>query len=289
MKFASVQEEQTIIESLRTVTTLRPNEFLCEDGYRRCKTCGERTETLVPGIYFKPMLIRADCACIRSRQDEEAKRQLQEKIEQRRNTAFRDNKRWKSYTFAKDDHANPLLTKRVQMFVSDTAAYLQTAVERRGDLRCPGLLLYGDTGGGKTYMAAAACNALCEHQITPFMATTEEIIGEMMPPHDKTGYLTYLCRYPVWVLDDYGEEGRSEYVQRLIFQLFNTALTHNIVLLITSNLTGKDFSSPQDKQAKRIYDRIFESCDTLEVVAQNRRMEGAVAVHRMNAKRLMGE
>lgn len=137
-------------------------------------------------------------------------------------------------------------------------------------------------------MAAAACNALCERQVTPYMANMEEIIGEMAAQWDKNGYLAYLCRHPVWVLDDYGEEGGSAYVQRLVFQLFNTALTRNIVLLITSNLTAADFSRYTDKQDKRIRDRIFESCDTLEVVKQNRRMEHAAVVHRANAQRLIG-
>lgn len=252
-------------------------KYIGGDGYAHCKVCGERTERILP--WFSPhgityALIGGNkCSCGRAEDAEAAKRREREKLEDRRNIAFGDACRLKKCSFAADDGSNPALTACVKRFVERTVAYLDTPKDKRAE--CRGVLLFGETGRGKTYMAAAACTALCERGYTPYMRETARIIEDMRT-YGANPVLDGLCKHPVWFLDDFGAERQTEWVQEKEYQLINTAVNRDIVLFITTNLRGEELASPTNAQADRIYSRFIEKCEMVHVNHANRRLLAAV-------------
>lgn len=268
-RFASVEEEREFVTAHRGKRQLRANEYIGEDGYAHCTVCGERTESIQPWFGYGGLtyaLVCGDfCACKRAEQEAAAKRREREKLEDRRNIAFGESYRWKKCSFGADDGSNPALTACVKRFVDRTIAYLNTPKDDRTD--CRGLLLFGDTGRGKTFMTAAACNALCESGFTPYMREVPTIVEDMRAYGDRV-VLDGLCRHPVWFFDDFGAERQTEWMQEKVYQLISTAVNRDIVLCVNTNLRREELVSPATSQQRRIYSRLFEKCEMVHVQLQ---------------------
>lgn len=276
MTFASVQEERDFVTAQRGDRQPKENEYIGADGYLHCKVCGERTESIVPwftlGGVSSHLIPGQHCACVRAEEEKQAAQKERQKREERRDIAFHKNVLFRSYTFAKDDTREPVLTDRVRRFVDDVTAFSRKPKEQQWEHKCTGLLLYGKPGGGKTFMAGAACNALCERGLQPILFNICDIAEQM---RTQEGALDRLCGYPVWFIDDYGAERNTEWMQGQVYQLIDTAIRRNIVLFVTSNLEPETLTNPKDEQAKRIYSRLIGECDPVWVKHQDRRIEKA--------------
>lgn len=271
MVFASEQEERSFVTAHRGNRQLRPNERISEvDGYAHCVVCGERTEGIhlcitASGLSYE-LYPGESCACERAKQAKMNERNEREKLEDRRNIAFGEAKLFKKYTFATDNGGNPALTARVKGFVDRTAVYLNTPKDKRTD--CRGMLLFGETGRGKTFMTAAACGALCEKGFQPYMRDVPTIVESMRTYGDNV-VLEGLYKYPVWFLDDFGAESQSDFVQTKVYTLIEKAVEREIVLFINGNMRREELMKPNSTQHERIYSRLFEKCEMVHVQQPN--------------------
>lgn len=175
---------------------------------------------------------------------------------------FPEAEKMQGCTFDKDDGANPQITTLAKNYVENFAEMKD---------KCMGLLLFGETGVGKSHIAACIANALLDKDITVRMTNFERISNELWDTKEKQGYMDMLNRFDLLVLDDLAAEKSSEYMDSIIFNIIDSRLRAGLPIIVTTNLSRQELQSTSDMRKKRIYSRLFECCIPQEVVGSDRR------------------
>ncbi len=145
-------------------------------------------------------------------------------------------------------------SKICQNFV---AAYLK-------GLRGRGLMLIGETGSGKTHLAAAVANALIEQGAEPLFLVAPEFLDQLRGSYrreydglDETELVRRAYDAPVLILDDLGAHNFTEWVQNKLFTIINYRLNHELPCVITTNLQPEQLN---DCIGGRTTSRLVEGC-----------------------------
>lgn len=242
-------------------------DYIGPDGLVWCGRCHTPKQTRVEfmGKVRTPYCL---CKCMAERRDaeEEAWRHQQhlDRVRRLRKMGFPDAEmtRW---TFERDDHANEHLSTVARKYVDNFAE-----MRRRGK----GLLLFGDVGRGKSFMAAAIANALIDQGhpclVTNFARLTNTIQGMYS---GKQEYIDGLDQFELLVIDDLASERDTEYMQETVTSIIDARYRSGKPLIITTNLTHQELLGPSDMRKQRIYSRLFEMCVPFEVKGQDRRRQ----------------
>lgn len=136
------------------------------------------------------------------------------------------------------------------------------------------LFLYGPKGTGKTYAAAAIANELVpRHRV--MLTSIVELDREMQAdPRRSQAIVRHLCDMDLVVLDDLGEERRTETARETATWIVDSLYSAKVPLVVTSNMTLAEISSPASDMG-RIMDRLKETCRLVEVAGRNKRQSGA--------------
>ena len=120
-----------------------------------------------------------------------------------------------------------------------------------------GLLLWGNTGNGKTYAAACIANYLIDRG-TPAMVTSFPRI--LNAGWDKQEIIEQMHYYPLVVIDDLDVERSSEYAMETVYMVIDERCKAKKPLIVTTNLTLEELCKPKSMDYRRIYERILEMC-----------------------------
>ncbi len=125
-----------------------------------------------------------------------------------------------------------------------------------------GLLLYGDVGTGKSYMAASIANALMGNNksVRWLSATHITEISSFFNESEYENYLQSIARPDLLIIDDLGAERGTDYALQRVHTLIDYRINSGKPVLITTNLEIKEMMETEDTRKKRTYDRIFKSC-----------------------------
>lgn len=236
---------------------LAEDEYLNEqDGLVYCRNCHTPRQTAIRAsdgsIVFCPPVL---CDCKRAEHDvEDAVREAKmkaEEIKRLKRNGFHD-RRLLEYTFSNDKGYNHEIT-RAKRYVE-----LFSDMEARGI----GLLLWGNVGTGKTFIAACVANALMEKRISVFMTNFSRIMNYMMgmAGTDRNAYLDELNRYRLLVIDDLGVEHDSSFAVEQVFSVIDSRCQSGKPMLITTNLGIGEMREPRDIPHARIFDRVLAHC-----------------------------
>lgn len=238
-----------------------------KDGHIYCKTCNERIDGKVIPMLDKPMVIRTACKCDRDRQEQEKLRE--KKIEQDR---LRQNcfisKNQIAYTFENaDENTDKDIIKKAKNYVKHFEEMRKDNV---------GLLLYGNVGSGKTYIACSISNAIItEYSYNVKMRNFAQILNDLQKGGftlDRNEYIEQITSPALLILDDFGIERNTEYALEQIYNVINARYLKARPTIITTNLNFKDIEKEQeDIMLGRIYSRIIEMCLPLRVTGLDRR------------------
>lgn len=236
-----------------------PDDFISDDGLLYCGVCHEPKQCRIT-VFGDTRIVGCICKCEQKRQAQKLLRRQQEENERRRDACFADAK-FRAATFASDDGKNPVLSKLCRRY---TDAFSNEA---------KWLLLYGGCGVGKTFSAAAMANALIDRGLSVRFTSISEIERMLWNCSDKQEVYNALWCCDFLILDDFGCERATEFVNEIKFNVLDGRLRSGRPAIITTNLCLQDFSSPQDLATKRIYSRIFERVIPYEVRGVDRRFE----------------
>lgn len=147
-----------------------------------------------------------------------------------------------------------------------------------------GLLLWGNTGTGKTYSAACIANALIDKGVPVMITSLPRILNS---GYDKTDLVKQLQYYPLLILDDLGAERNSDYAMETVYFVVDERYKAKKPLIVTTNLTLDELCKPKNMDYQRIYDRVLEMCVPVVFCGGSRRRDIANAKKR-HARELLG-
>lgn len=134
-----------------------------------------------------------------------------------------------------------------------------------------GLFLYGSTGVGKTYILHAIENRCDKRHIRTSFRNWIDLLGEFKANLDylQNQVKTFLAPKIV-ILDDIGAEKQTEWSQEILYTIVNKCYEDEKALFIATNLSLEEF---REKYGDRIFSRINEMCDLLEITGEDRRFQ----------------
>lgn len=238
-----------------------------EDGLYHCDVCGEARQYIIPNGFLEGKKVHCICKCLVNERDrQERQAQISENERKRRRCFGAGWEQMSKWTFENDDKQNLNITKACQDYVRDFDKFYKDGV---------GILMYGNVGGGKSYMSACIANALIDKGKSVLMNNFSELINILQGTlEDRQAFINSLNNYSLVVIDDLGIERNTEYMQEQVYNIINTRYKANKPVIVTTNLSMKEMLNPSDEGRLRIYDRLLEKSFPVEVkIERSRRKE----------------
>ncbi len=239
-------------------------EYLGEDGLIYCSKCHCKVQHRIY-MLGKPAIVGCICKCTK----EEMERQKQRELEQERLQRIQRLK-------ATGIQENHLLDWRFE--AAQDCREIQMAkryVEHWSEVKEKnlGLLLWGDVGGGKSFLAACIANALLEKGIPVLMTNFSKILNQMgaMYTDERYQYISSLSNFSLLIIDDLGIERNTQYALEQVYAVIDERYKSGLPVIITTNLTIAEIRNPGDVAHSRIYSRILEMCTPINIRGGDRR------------------
>ena len=228
------------------------NDFIGPEGMAHCGVCREAKEYRLPNGRYVPAL----CLCGRKRRAaEEIQRreaeEMQRVTELARYSIMDDRLRAATFDAAtiRDDGKRPFEIARRYVANFDK-------VSASPDLN--GLLLYGPTGTGKSYLAACVANALMARRVPVLMTSIIRLTG--IGADDLAETLRQMKRAQLLILDDLGAERGTDFKLEQVYNIIDDRANSNRPMLVTTNLTMDDMKNAGDMRYNRIWERVRSMC-----------------------------
>lgn len=166
------------------------------------------------------------------------------------------------YSFANDDGQTPKM-ETARKYVANFDSMKANNVE---------LLIFGDVGSGKTFMAAAIANALISQGRPALVTSFPRLLNRLATfKEDNNSILHSLAKFDLLVIDDLGVERQSDFATEQVYMIIDERLKSRLPIIITTNLAQNEFDSPTNLKLRRIYDRIREVTVPILVTGESRR------------------
>jgi len=138
-----------------------------------------------------------------------------------------------------------------------------------------GLLLYGDTGTGKTFAACCIGNALLEQEESVMIANIADLLDRISGYGDskKEELLEKIQSCELLIIDDFGATRETGFANEQIYKIIDSRYRAKKPMIITTNLTPNQIAQEQDIDLKRTYQRVIERCRAVAVNGNNRRLD----------------
>lgn len=236
-----------------------------KNGLLYCGKCNTPKQTIIKlgDTQIKPYCM---CECAIAQKEQEDKRDritaIKQQIARNRAVGFSEAE-LQNFTFAADDKANPKVSEIAQKYVQNFKKFRQEG---------KGLMLYGGTGTGKTFIAACITNALLDRGYKCLMTNFPRVINTISGMYEgKQQYIDDLNNYQLLVIDDLAIERQTEYTAEIVQNVIDSRYLSGKPLIVTTNLTYKEFLNPVDIRKQRLYSRLKQMCLPIEVKGEDRR------------------
>lgn len=241
-------------------------DYRNEDGLLMCGKCHTQKECVLTKSDGTTKTVHCACDCSVEQNEREAeekrKRDRMQYLDSMRRTGFPDAE-MREWTFAKSDHGD----QRDETIARKYAANFD-AMREQGT----GLLLCGQVGTGKSFLAAAIANELISQGTPCLMTNFSRIISRIS---EKFGgdqkYLDDLNRFDLLIIDDLGAERDSDFTWEKVMNVIDARYRAGLPIIITTNLGPKDFADRGDIRRQRVFSRLKEMCICLEIKGEDRR------------------
>ena len=254
----------TEIKNLIHPVQLREDEYINESGLICCSKCRTPRQKRIE-VSGKTIEPRCMCACQTEdydrREQERKHREFLDLVAKNRSIGLPDPG-LRKHTFENDLGYNQ---KQIRM----ARRYVQHWEEMQKN--STGLLLWGDVGTGKSFIAGCIANALLDKGVPVIMTNFARLLNKLtdMYAGDRNAYTDSFKRYPLMIIDDLGVERNSEFAREQVFGVIDSRYRSELPMIVTTNLTLEELQHPEDLSRSRIYDRILERCLPIRVNEQN--------------------
>lgn len=243
------------------------DSYMGEDGLLHCNKCHTLRQTRI-NVFGKEKIVGCICRCMKEKMDREneerKERENMDRIMSNRAVGFPDRE-LRKYTFEKDDGKTPAITNAMK-------AYVENFPELRKSGK--GLLLYGNVGTGKTYMAACVVNALIEKGYPCLMTNFSRLANKLSGMWDgKQEYIDSLNQFALVAIDDLGVERDTSYMSENVTTIIDSLYRAKVPMIITSNYTPRQLTEDCEIRKRRVFDRMLERCHPVMIDGESRRKQ----------------
>ena len=263
----------TEMEGLIRPLSLREDEYLNEDNLICCSKCHTPRQKRLE-VAGKKMDPRCMCACQTAdhekREQERKHREFLDMVEKNRSIGLPDPE-LKKHTFENDLGYNPKQIAIAKQYVQHWEEFLNTST---------GLLLWGNVGTGKSYIAGCIANALLDKGVPVIMTNFARLLNKLtdMYSGDRNAYIDSFKKYQLMIIDDLGMERDSEFAREQVFSVIDSRYRSQLPMIVTTNLPLEELKDTTDLSRARIYGRVMERCLPIKVNDQNIRELNQAAV-----------
>lgn len=238
-----------------------------ETGLLVCGKCHTRKEKRI-SFLGEERIVCCLCRCaaeeLEKAEKERKDRETMEGISRLKSAGLQD-KTFFGYTFTNCDETHPC------------AGYAHRYAEHFEEFQKngQGLLLWGDVGTGKTFLAGCIANALMDRNIPVLMTSFPKLINSLggLYSGERNEYLYNLNHYQLLIIDDLGVERNTPYVLETVYLVIDERYKSGKPFIITTNLSLQELQNPADLEHGRIYDRIMERCTPVAFSGRNYRTD----------------
>ena len=239
-------------------------QYRGEDGLIYCGKCHTPVQCRIT-FEGRERIMPCICKCQkeeRERQEQRMKEEEQLLYVRRLKATGIQERHLQDWTFASATD-----TPSIQMAKRYTENWKKVKAENLG------LLLWGDVGTGKSFLAACIANALLEKGVPVLMTNFSKILNQMgaMYSDERYRYIASFNRFSLLIIDDLGIERNTEYALEQVYAVVDERYKAGLPLIITTNLTISQLRNPEDVAHARIYSRILEMCTPVHVPGLDRR------------------
>ena len=272
------------LETLFQQDEMGPDEYLNpENTLIYCKQCHTPRQKRfeIGGTLFEP---RCMCDCqaeaYEQREKERKHREFLDKVARNRSVGLPDPE-LRQHIFENDLGYNPRQIHMAKRYVENWEEFRKTAT---------GLLLWGDVGTGKSFLAGCIANALLDKGVPVMMTNFTRLLNKLTDMYggDRNGYIDSLKAYPLLIIDDLGVERNSDFAREQVYNIIDSRYRSQLPMIVTTNLTVDEMKKTEDLARARIYDRILERCTAIRFSGQNIRKQN-MAANLARAKGLLEE
>lgn len=244
-----------------------PDDYI-ENGLRHCAKCRTPKQMHLE-VFEQQRIVPVMCDCRAKAHDEREaaeKARKEARIRENRRSEGISDLRWHTSTFEHDDQRDKKASQVCRNYADNFTAMMEAN---------SGLLLYGDVGTGKTFLAACIANAVLEQGHSVVMTSLPTLIAQMGADfgEDREDVLFRIRRADLLVLDDVGVERSTEYSTEQAYEVINTRYKSGKPLVVTTNLSLADIKGDPRLGRSRINDRLVELCIPVCVTGQSRRAQ----------------
>lgn len=256
---------EAVIAVAKETNNIVEGDYLGDDNLYYCGKCHTRKQCVV-SIFGSERVVPCICKCreeeIKAEEEARQQREFMQRVQRYRSMGFPESE-MSNWDFDKDDGTNPKMSTAMQNYVKHFDEF-----KKQGK----GLLLFGDVGTGKTFLAACVANALIDKGIPALVTNFARISNTVQGLFDgRQEYYDSLNRFPLLVLDDLSAERQTEYMLEIVYNVIDARYRAKLPLIVTTNLTREELMNPADMRYKRIFSRLFEMCTPIEVAGKDRR------------------
>lgn len=256
-------------------------DYIGADGLLYCGKCNTPKQTIISACGKPPRCVNMLCECEKEREEKKKeaaeRRAFAEKVQRYRKMGFPQSQ-MEHWTFENDDGTNEKLTDMAKRYVENFRTFREEG---------KGLLLYGDVGTGKTYIACMIANALIDKGYPVLVTNFARILSALQSTYEKQEYLDSLNEFALLVIDDLGIERDTSYAKEQVFNIIDSRYRSGKPMIITTNLTYRILTTETELANKRVYDRIIERCHPIKVSGESRRTRAQASSY-SDMKKLLG-
>ena len=191
-----------------------PEQYLGEDGLIYCGKCHTPVQCRIT-FEGKERIMPCICKCQKEEQERQEQRMKEEEqllYVRRLKAAGIQERHLQDWTFASATD-----TPSIQMAKRYTENWKKVKAENLG------LLLWGDVGTGKSFLAACIANALLEKGVPVLMTNFSKILNQMgaMYSDERYRYIASFNRFSLLIIDDLGIERNTEYALEQVYAVID--------------------------------------------------------------------
>ncbi len=144
------------------------------------------------------------------------------------------------------------------------------------------LLLYGNTGVGKTFLSHCIAKEALDQSHTVVYLTSlglfdileKNKFDRSTHTEEKSATVSYILNCDLLIIDDLGTELNNSFTSSQLYQVLDTRLVHQKSTIISTNLSFDDL---REQYSERIFSRITSGYTLLKVTGDDIRLKKAIS------------